>query len=64
MGMIQDDNSLHWIGLGNGMVFVEKLFNLGKLLLRGSFYIFLGIKVNDGTGASGRAIAIIEKLEG
>jgi isatin hydrolase len=63
MGMIQDDNSPHWVGLENGMVFVEKLCNLGKLPPRGSFYIFLGIKVKDGTGAPGRAIAIIEKLE-
>lgn len=63
MGMIQDDNSPHWAGLENGMVFVEKLCNLGKLPARGSYYIFLGIKVRGGTGAPGRAIAIVENLE-
>lgn len=63
MGMIQDDESPHWVGLENGMVFVEKLCNLGKLPPKGSYYIFLGIKVKNGTGAPGRAIAIMEKLE-
>ncbi len=59
MGLIQDDNSPHWAGLENGAVFVEKLCNLGKLPPRGAFYCFLGIKVKGGTGAPGRAIAIV-----
>lgn len=63
MAAVQDDNSPHWVGLENGMVFVEKLCNLGKLPPRGSFYMFLGIKIKDGTGSPGRAIAITEKME-
>lgn len=59
MGLIQDDNSPHWAGLEHGLVFTEKLCNLGKLPPRGAFYIFLGIKVKGGTGAPGRAIAIV-----
>ena len=61
MATIQDDNNPHCIGLSNGMIFAEKLINLGKLPSRGAFYIFLGIKVKGGTGAPGRAIAIIDK---
>ena len=59
MGSIQDDNTPHWAGLSKGLIFNEKLTNLGKLPPRGSYYIFLPLKIRGGSGGPGRAIAIV-----
>jgi kynurenine formamidase len=41
------------------MLVVEKLINLSKLPPRGAYYIFLPLKLENGTGSPGRAIAVI-----
>lgn len=60
-GSLQDDPGPHWAGLGNGMVFIERLTNLGRLPVRGAGFIFLGLKLEGGSGAAGRAIALISR---
>jgi len=60
LGSIQDDDSPHWAWHSEGFVNVEKLCNLGLLPPRGAFYIFLPIKLEGGSGAPGRAIALIQ----
>lgn len=60
-GSLQDDAAAHHAGLKHGMVFIERLTNLGRLPSRGAAFIFLGLKLEGGTGAAGRAIALIEK---
>jgi kynurenine formamidase len=61
MGSLQDDAAAHHAGLKHGMVFIERLTNLGRLPSRGAAFIFLGLKLEGGTGSAGRAIALIEK---
>jgi kynurenine formamidase len=58
-GQIQNDEGPHWIALENEMVIVEKLINLSQLPPRGAFYIFLPLRIENGTGSPGRAIAIV-----
>ncbi len=58
-GSIQDDAPPHWAALERGTVLVEKLIGLGQLPARGAFFLFLPLKVELGTGAPGRAIAIV-----
>ena len=52
---------VHHFALGHGMLLVESLTNLGKLPPRGAFFMFLPIKVKYGSGAPGRAIAIVPR---
>lgn len=58
-GPLPNDKAAHWAALGKGIILVEKLVNLGKLPPRGSFYIFLPLKIEGGSGGPGRAIAIM-----
>lgn len=60
-GSLQDDPGPHWAGLGAGMVFVERLTNLGRLPARGAGFIFLGLKLEGGSGAPGRAIGLVAR---
>ncbi len=61
MGPIQADEETHWAGLEEGMIFTEKVCNLGLLPPRGAYFMFLPIKVEGGSAAPGRAIAISPK---
>lgn len=59
IGALQDDFSPHWAALGRGMYATENLTNLGKLPVRGAFFIFLPHKFKGATGGLGRAIGLI-----
>jgi kynurenine formamidase len=59
MGPLQADSETHWVGLGQGVLFVERMTNLGQLPPRGAFFIFLPMKNEGGSGAPGRAIALV-----
>lgn len=59
LGQIQNDEGPHWIALENEMVVVEKLTSLSKLPPRGAYYMFFPLKIENGTGSPGRAIAIV-----
>jgi kynurenine formamidase len=61
MGGLPDDSPPHYVGLGAGMVFVERLINLTVLPARGAYFIFLPLKCEGGSGAPGRAIAFKPK---
>lgn len=61
LGQIQNDEGPHWTALGNEMLVVEKLINLSKLPSRGAYYMFLPLKIQNGTAAPGRAIAFLPK---
>jgi isatin hydrolase len=61
MGPLQADAEPHWVGLGRGTLFVERMINLGKLPPRGAFFIFLPIKIEGGSGAPGRAVALVPR---
>lgn len=60
-GSLQDDPGPHWAGLGAGMVFIERLTNLKRLPTRGAGFIFLGLKLEGGSGAAGRAIGLVPR---
>jgi isatin hydrolase len=55
---LDDLRTVHEIGLSHGVVFIECLTRLGDLPSRGAFFIFLPLKLSDGSGAPGRAIAL------
>ena len=57
LGATDDIQSVHYAGLGRGMVFIECLTNLDRLPPRGSYFIFLPLKVRRSSGCSGRAMA-------
>jgi isatin hydrolase len=60
-GSLQDDPGPHWAGLGRGMVFIERLTNLHRLPTRGAGFVFLGLKLEGGSGAAGRAIGLVAR---
>lgn len=57
LGATDDIQSVHYAGLGRGMVFIECLTNLQKLPPRGSYFVFSPLKVVKSSGCPGRAIA-------
>jgi isatin hydrolase len=61
LGAIQDSFSPHLAALERDVVVIEELINLGELPPTGALFIFLPLKILGGTGAPGRAIAIIEE---
>lgn len=63
MGPAENGQAVHVAGLGNGMVFVEGLTGLQHLPDEGALFAFFPIKVVGGSGAPGRAIALVPHTE-
>lgn len=59
MGSNQDGAPVHLYGLAKGLVYVEALCNLNKLKPRGSYFVFLPLKIAASSGGPGRAIAFV-----
>ncbi|MCK9356858.1 MAG: cyclase family protein [Dehalococcoidia bacterium] len=60
MGPFPGAAETHWAGLGAGAIYVEQLVNLDTLPDTGSFFFFLPLKLEGGSGAPGRAAAITD----
>jgi isatin hydrolase len=60
LGAVQDSFGPHLAALERGLVVVEELVGLGELPAVGALFIFLPLKLVGGTGAPGRAIALVE----
>jgi isatin hydrolase len=58
IGPADDGRPVHVVGLSAGVVFVECLAGLAELPPRGAWFCFLPLKVERGSGAPGRAVAI------
>jgi isatin hydrolase len=58
-GAWDDVASAHRLLLGGDVVVVENLTGLGALPARGATFIFLPLKLDGGSGAPGRAIALV-----
>lgn len=63
MGSADCGAPAHVAGLSRGMVFVEALTNLDRLPARGSYFIMLPLRIEDGSGGPGRAIAVLPPEE-
>lgn len=61
IGAAHDPVLVHVSGLGQGLVFVECLTALDQLPPRGAWFCFLPVKVEGGTGAPGRAVALLPR---
>jgi kynurenine formamidase len=61
MGPAEGGQAVHLAGLQEGMSWEEMLINLGSVPPRGGFYIGLGVKVINQSGAITRAIAFVPK---
>jgi isatin hydrolase len=61
MGAADDAVPVHVLGLSAGMVFVECLSHLAELPARGATFLFLPIKIAEGSGGPGRALAFIDR---
>lgn len=59
MGATQDGVPVHLLGLAEGCVYLEALANLKELPPRGAFFVFAPLKVANGSGAPGRAFAVL-----
>ncbi len=59
MGAADNGAVAHQCGLPRGAIFVECLTGLDRLPPRGAWFCFLPLKVESGTGAPGRAIALV-----
>jgi kynurenine formamidase len=59
IGAAHEGLSMHYAGLGRGMVYVEGLTRLVKLPTRGSYFVFLPLKIAESSGGSGRAFAYV-----
>jgi len=57
MGSVENPAPVHQKALSRGMYFIEMLTNLHLLPSRGSYFIFLPLKIADSTGGPGRAVA-------
>lgn len=60
-GPLDDVAAVHEVGLSRGIVFVENLVGLGRLPHRGALFVFLPLKLVNGSGAPGRAIALVPR---
>ncbi|MCH0564853.1 cyclase family protein [Streptomyces sp. MUM 136J] len=59
IGAAHDPVPVHVTGLREAMVFIECLAALDRLPPRGAWFCFLPLKVEGGTGAPGRAVALV-----
>ena len=59
LGACDDIQSVHYAGLGRGMVYIECLTRLQDLPARGSYFLFLPPKIKKSSGSFGRAIAFV-----
>ena len=61
MGPADDPVPVHVLGLSAGMVFIEALSHLGEVPARGATFLFLPVKIGEGSGGPGRALAFIDR---
>ena len=61
MGPAHDGRPTHVVGLRAGAVYIECLSNLAGLPARGAWFCFLPLRVEGGTGAPGRAMALVPR---
>jgi isatin hydrolase len=59
MGPAENGQAVHVAGLGRDMVFVEGLAGLEQVPDEGALFAFFPIKVLGGSGAPGRAVALV-----
>jgi kynurenine formamidase len=59
VGAAHDAYSAHIAGLRHGLAYVEGLTRLAELPVRGATFAFLPLPVRGGSGAPGRAIALV-----
>jgi kynurenine formamidase len=59
VGAVDDGRPAHVAGLAHGMVYVEGLTRLSELPVRGALFAFLPLPVEKGSGAPGRAVALL-----
>lgn len=59
IGAAHEAVSMHYAGLERGMRYVESLACLEKLPIRGSYFVFLPLKIAQSSGGCGRAMAYI-----
>jgi len=59
VGSAHDGFAGHLAGLSRGMAYVEGLANLQELPARGSYFVFLPVKVAGSSGGPGRAVGIL-----
>jgi kynurenine formamidase len=64
IGAAHDPVLVHIVGLRTGAVYVEGLTGLGQLPPRGAWFCFLPLKIEHGTGAPGRAVALLPAQSG
>ena len=59
IGPAEDGGPTHLADLPHGMTFVEALTDLRELPPRGAWFQFLPLRLVDGTGSPGRALAVL-----
>jgi kynurenine formamidase len=59
MGPAEGGAPTHLAALPHGVLFVEALGNLAQLPPRGAWFLFLPLRISGGTGAPGRALAVL-----
>jgi kynurenine formamidase len=60
VGAAHDGYPAHIAGLPHGLVYVEGLAGLARLPVRGAHFLFLPLPIVGGSGAPGRAVALVE----
>jgi isatin hydrolase len=64
IGPAEGGGPTHLAGLTRGMTFIEALTGLGQLPPRGAWFLFLPLRLVGGTGAPGRALAVLPAPDG
>jgi hypothetical protein len=61
IGAAEGGQAVHLAALPRGMAVVEALHDLGQLPPRGAWFLFLPIRLVNGTGGPGRALAVLPR---
>jgi kynurenine formamidase len=64
MGSTHDGGPVHVLALSKGICFIEALANLRSLPNTGAWFMFAPLRIAHGTGAPGRALAIVPTKSG
>jgi isatin hydrolase len=59
IGAAHDGRPAHEAGLSQGMLYVESLTSLDRLPARGSYFVFMPLKIANSSGGPGRALAYV-----
>jgi kynurenine formamidase len=63
IGAVEEGASMHYAGLERDVLYVECLTGLERLSPRGTYFVFMPLKLAGSSGGNGRALAFVPRQE-